>query len=162
MQAKVNAFLKQYKSIRKRTMKLIEVVQPEHLDFSYKKGKFTIADQIRHIAAIERYLYAETIVGRKNSYKGCGNELVNGYGNIIAFLKQAHEESLQIFSSLSDEDLQEKCYTPTGHAIRKGKWLELLAEHEIHHRAQIYLYLNLLDVTTPPMYGLTAEKVAKL
>jgi uncharacterized damage-inducible protein DinB len=77
-------------------------------------------------------------------------------------LKQAHEESLQIFSSLSDEDLQEKCYTPTGHAIRKGKWLELLAEHEIHHRAQIYLYLNLLDVTTPPMYGLTAEKVAKL
>jgi hypothetical protein len=33
MQTKVNAFLKQYESIRKRTMKLIEVVQPEHLDF---------------------------------------------------------------------------------------------------------------------------------
>jgi uncharacterized damage-inducible protein DinB len=162
MQTKVNAFLKQYESIRKRTMKLIEVVQPEHLDFAYKKGKFTLADQIRHIAAIERYLYAETIVGRKNNYNGCGKELADGYEDIIVFLEQAHIESLQIFRSLNDRNLQEKCYTPTGYAIRKEKWLELLAEHEIHHRAQIYLYLNLLDVKTPPMYGLTAEKVAKL
>ena len=162
MQTRVNAFLKQYESIRKRTMKLIAVVQPEHLDFSYKEGKFTLADQIRHIGAIERYLYAETIVGRKNIYVGCGKELADGYENIIAFLNRVHEESLQIFRSLNDDNLEETCHTPTGYAIRKDKWLELLAEHEIHHRAQIYLYLNLLEVQTPPMYGLTAEEVAKM
>lgn len=162
MQNQVNSFLKQYESIRKRTLRLIEVVQPQHLDFSYKKGKFTLADQIRHIGAIERYLYAETIADRENMYKGCGKELADGYENIVAFLNQMHHESLRIFRSLSDSDLEEKCFTPTGYAIQKGKWLELLAEHEIHHRAEIYLYLNLLEVKTPPMYGLTAEEVASM
>ena len=162
MKTRLNEFLKQYESIRKRTLKLIEVVQPQHLDFAYKKGKFTIADQIRHIAAIERYLFAETCVGRKNSYKGCGKELADGYENILAFFNRAHAESLQIFQSLDDSKLQEECFTPTGYAIKKGKWLALLAEHEIHHRAELYLYLNLLDVKTPPMYGLTAEEVAEM
>lgn len=162
MDQKVNTFLKYYESIRKRTRNLIEVVKPEHLDFAYKNGKFTIADQIRHIAAIERYLFAETIAGRKNIYNGCGKELAEGYEDIMTFFNQAHTESLQIFRSLTDSSLQETCFTPTGYAIQKEKWLQLLAEHEIHHRAQIYLYLNLLNIKTPPMYGLTAEEVAEM
>jgi len=162
MQTRINEFLKKYESIRKRTLKLIEVIQPQHLDFAYKKGKFTVADQIRHIAAIERYLFAETIAGKKNIYNGCGKELAEGYDNIMAFFNRVHAESLQIFGSLEDKNLEEKCFTPTGYAIKKGKWLELLAEHEIHHRAELYIYLNMLDVKTPPMYGLTAEEVAKM
>jgi uncharacterized damage-inducible protein DinB len=34
-----------------------------------------------------------------------------------------------------------------------------MVEHEAHHRGQIYLYLGLLDVPTPPLYGLTSEEV---
>jgi uncharacterized damage-inducible protein DinB len=32
-------------------------------------------------------------------------------------------------------------------------------EHEIHHRGQVYIYLSLLGVATPPLYGLTSEEV---
>ena len=162
MQNRIDTFLKQYASIRKRTMKLLEVVASQHLDFAYKEGKFTLADQMRHIGAIERYLYAETIADRPNQYKGCGKDLADGLDNIMAFLDRTHQESMEIFGGLNDSVLQTNCLTPTGYAIKKGKWLELLAEHEIHHRAEIYLYLNLLDVKTPPMYGLTAEEVARL
>ena len=34
-----------------------------------------------------------------------------------------------------------------------------MVEHEIHHRGQIYLYLAVLGVPTPPLYGLTEEQV---
>jgi hypothetical protein len=34
-----------------------------------------------------------------------------------------------------------------------------MAEHEIHQRGQIYLGLGMLDVPTPPLYGLTSEEV---
>jgi uncharacterized damage-inducible protein DinB len=34
-----------------------------------------------------------------------------------------------------------------------------MVEHEIHHRGQIYTYLAMLDVPTPPIYGLTSEEV---
>jgi uncharacterized damage-inducible protein DinB len=34
-----------------------------------------------------------------------------------------------------------------------------MVEHEAHHRGQIYLYLAMLGVETPPLYGLTSEQV---
>ena len=34
-----------------------------------------------------------------------------------------------------------------------------MVEHEVHHRAQIYLMLGVLGVDTPPLYGLTEEEV---
>jgi uncharacterized damage-inducible protein DinB len=43
--------------------------------------------------------------------------------------------------------------------IARWKWLRLMVEHEIHHRGQVYLYLAILGVPTPPLYGLTSEEV---
>ena len=34
-----------------------------------------------------------------------------------------------------------------------------MVEHEVHHRGQIYLMLNMLGVATPPLFGLTSEQV---
>lgn len=155
----IKYFLEQYESIRKRTNRLLKIIRPEHLDFAYKQDKFTIADQIRHIAAIERLMFAETVSGRKSLYRSCGKELADGYENVLMFFNQSHSETLEIINQLTDEDLKRSCVTPTGSEINIGKWLQLLAEHEIHHRAELYIYLNLLDVKTPPMYGLTSEEL---
>jgi uncharacterized damage-inducible protein DinB len=43
--------------------------------------------------------------------------------------------------------------------ITVWKWLRAMVEHEIHHRGQIYIYLAMLNVSTPPLYGLTSEQV---
>jgi uncharacterized damage-inducible protein DinB len=34
-----------------------------------------------------------------------------------------------------------------------------MVEHEVHHRSQIYVYLGMLGIQTPPIYGLTSEEV---
>ncbi|KAB1228712.1 DinB family protein [Chryseobacterium viscerum] len=158
----VESFLDYYKKIRERTHRIIEVVPPEHIDFSYKPGKFTIGDQIRHIAAIERYMYGETISGRKSAYPGCGKELADGYENSVAFFNEMHTQTLEIINRLSDEDLTRKCLTPANNEISIWKWLRAMIEHEIHHRAELYIYLNLLDVKTPQIYGFSAEEVQEM
>jgi uncharacterized damage-inducible protein DinB len=155
----IKPFLDYYARIRERTNRLLKVIQPEHLDFTYMQGKFTIADEIRHIAAIERFMFAETIAGRKSAYPGCGKELADGYENILKYFNDRHLESVEIFSCLSNEDLVRKCVTPDNTEIVIWKWLRALVEHEIHHRGQLYIYLNLLKIKTPPMFGLTAEEV---
>jgi len=66
---------------------------------------------------------------------------------------------MEIFSWLTPEDLQRKCVTPGGTSITVWKWLRSMTEHEIHHRGQIYLYLSMLEIPTPPLYGLTSEEV---
>lgn len=155
----VKSFMEYYQGVRKRTNRLLKVIPPDKMNFAYKQGKFTIADQIRHIAAIERLMFAETVSGRKSLYGGCGKELADGYESVLCFFNQSHLETLETISQLIDEDLQRKCQTSTGAEIEIGKWLQLLAEHEIHHRAELYIYLNMLNVKTPPMYGLTSEQV---
>jgi uncharacterized damage-inducible protein DinB len=155
------SFLDYYARIRERTNRLIKVIPPEHFDFTYMPGKFTVADVIRHIATIERYMFAETIAGRKSAYPGCGKELADGYANVIKYFNGLHLESLEIFSSLSDEDLKRKCVTPGNTEIVIWKWLRAMVEHEIHHRGQLYIYLGMLKIKTPPLFGLTSEEVQK-
>jgi uncharacterized damage-inducible protein DinB len=66
---------------------------------------------------------------------------------------------VEIFARLSPEGLHRKCTTPQGASITTWKWMRAMVEHEIHHRGQIYLYLSMLAVPTPPLYGLTSEQV---
>ena len=155
----ISSFIDYYEKIRTRTKNVIAVVPPDRLDWTYKPGKYTIGDIIRHIACIERYMYAETVTGRKSSYRGCGISIASGYEKAIELFDVLHEESLTIFRSLSDDDLHKKCITPGGSSITIWKWLRALIEHEVHHRGQLYIYLGMLDVRTPPIFGLTAEEL---
>lgn len=104
-------------------------------------------------------MYAETVAGRPSRYAGCGRELANGYDAVVEYFERLHAESVAIFSQLSDQDLASKCRTPADADITTWKWLRAMCEHEAHHRGQLYLMLNLLEVPTPPLYGLTSEEV---
>ena len=155
----IDSFLQYFKNVRERTMRVARCIPPDKLDWSYAPGKFTLADLLRHIAVAERFMWAENLQGHKSRYTTHGKELADGYDDVMAFMEKKHAESMEIFAKLSDEDLQRKCKTPDGAEITKWKWLRLMAEHEIHHRGQIYLYLGMLGVPTPPLYGLTSEQV---
>jgi uncharacterized damage-inducible protein DinB len=63
---------------------------------------------------------------------------------------------------LTDEDLNKKGATPDGHPIAAWKLLRAMVEHEIHHRGQIYVYLGILGVRTPPLYALREHELRAL
>jgi uncharacterized damage-inducible protein DinB len=155
----IDPFLHYFKNVRERTMRVGRCIPPDKIDWTYAPGKFTLGDLLRHIAMTERYMWAETLSGRPSRYTSHGRELADSYEEVIAFVEGLHAESLEIFARLTDEELQRKCKTPEGAEITKWKWLRLMVEHEIHHRGQIYLYLGMLGVPTPPLYGLTSEQV---
>ena len=158
----IQSFIEYYERIRSRTSRVIECIPPHKIEWTYQQGKFTLGDLARHIACIERYMYGETLMGKPSRYKGCGTEYAEGYENVVQFFDDLHRESMDIFKKLSNDDLQKKCMTPGGHAITTWKWLRAMVEHEVHHRGQIYTYLSMLGVQTPPLYGLTSEQVIDL
>ena len=155
----IEPFLDYFERVRARTLRVIKCIPPEKLDWTYREGKFTLSDLIRHIAATERYMFAENVRFRESRYPGHGKELADGQREVLEFINRAHAEAVAIFRELSDEDLQKKCTTPGGTSITVWKWLRAMIEQEIHHRGQIYLYLAMLDIPTPPLYGLTSEEV---
>jgi uncharacterized damage-inducible protein DinB len=155
----IRPFLQYWGNVRERTMRVARYIPAEKINWTYAPGKFTLGDILRHLAVAERYMWAENVQGRPARYTTHGKELADGLQNVLMFMERLHTESVEIFAKLSNEDLQRKCVTPAETPITTWKWLRLMTEHEIHHRGQLYLYLSMLGVTTPPLYGLTSEEV---
>ena len=152
-------FLEYWDSFRARTRRVITCIPPDRLEWTYRTGAFTFGDLVRHLATIERYMYAETVTGRPSTYPGCGRELADGYDEVLAYFDRLDAEAREMIGRLTEADLAAKCHTPAGVPMTTWKWLRSMVEHEAHHRGQIYLMLGLLDIPTPPLYGLTAEEV---
>lgn len=155
----IQPFLHYFGTVRERTMRVARCIPPDKIDWSYAPGKFTLGDLLRHLAVTERYLWGENLQGKPSLYKSHGKEFADNFEDVFALMERLHQESLEIFGRLSDADLQTKCKTLGGLELTRWKWLRLMVEHEIHHRGQIYMYLALLGVPTPPLYGLTSEEV---
>jgi uncharacterized damage-inducible protein DinB len=155
----LNTFLEYWESARGRTSRVIACIPPASLETTWAPGRWSLGDLIRHLAGIERGMYAETVHNRPSRYPGHGQELAEGFDRTIAYFNRLHAESMELFRALTPEQWEGKCLTPAGTPITTWKWLRAMVEHEAHHRGQIYLMLGMLDVPTPPIYGLTEEEV---
>jgi uncharacterized damage-inducible protein DinB len=153
------SFLDYLSRIRGRTLAVAHVIPEDRLEWRPTEGAFSFGDLLRHLAAIERYMFAENARLRPACYPGHGRELADGYAAVFAYVDRMHEEAVAIFAALSPADLQRRCVTPGGAEIPVWKWLRAMVEHEIHHRGQIYVYLAMLGIHGPPIYGLTSEEV---
>ncbi len=156
---RVAPFLDYLDRVHERTRRIVECVGEQDLEWEAAPGRMTPGDLIRHLATIERYMYAETVHGRPSAFPGHGPDLANGLAATKAFYDRLHAESRALFAELTDARLAEKCQTPAGTPISVGKWLRAMLEHEAHHRGQLYFLLGMRGVPTPPIYGLTAEEV---
>jgi uncharacterized damage-inducible protein DinB len=155
-------FLKNFEQIRERTMRVIHCIPEDKFEWTCRPGAFTLGDLARHIAATERYIFAECAVGRPSRYKGCRRDLADGREQILAFVGRMHDESMQIFRGMTDAQWNSKGTSPEGRSITAWKLLRAMLEHEIHHRGQMYLYLGILGVPTPSLYGLKEADVVRL
>jgi uncharacterized damage-inducible protein DinB len=158
----IDTFLSYYERTRLITLNVIKVIPPDKLDWAYAPGKFSIADLVRHIAAIERTVFAEVVRGNKPCYKGCGKELADGYENVLAYFNRMHSESMDLFKTLTDADLTKKIKSLDGKDIEAGHFLRAMIVHEVHHRGALCIYLNLLGIQSPPIIGLMEEQVIEL
>ena len=155
----VDEFINYLESVHTRTARLLPLIPLDRLEWRPADDKFSFGDLVRHLAAIERYLFVETVIGGANRYPGHGEALAKGFDAVISYYETLHNESVTLLKTLSDDDLSAKCQTPAGTSITVWKWLRAMLEHEVHHRGQLYLMLGLIGVETPPLFGLTSEEV---
>src|ERR1041384_5885990 len=95
-------------SAHRRTEHVINAIPRDDFDGAPPPGRFSFADQIRHLANIERWMYGETIRGKPSRYSGHGKEFADGPGAVLAYYKRLHDESLTIFEAIPAEAYQAK------------------------------------------------------
>lgn len=158
----IDSFLQYFETVRERTLRVVNAVPANRLEWRHTPGVFSPGDLARHIAATERYVFAENVLGRPSLYAGCGTDLAEGRDAVLAFMQRMHTESVAMLRGLTPADLEGKGVGPQGHPITAWKLLRAMVEHEVHHRGEIYVYLALLGVPRPPLYGLTEPELRAL
>ena len=155
----IDEFLGYLERVRQRTEAVVACITEASLEWSPGMGSFTPGDLVRHIAGVERWMWAENVMGRASRYPGHGPELATGLDAVVEYMSSLHSEAVEIFRTLTPGQLQAKCPTVGGIELRTWKWLRAMVEHEIHHRGQLYTTLRLAGVETPSLYGLTEPQV---
>jgi uncharacterized damage-inducible protein DinB len=156
---RIDDFLPYFERVRERTLRVARATPADRLEWKPGEDRFSVADLVRHIAATERWMWAENVSGRPSRYDGFGPELMRAGEDVWACADRHHAEAVKIFRALTPEDLRRKCPTVGGIELATWKWLRAMIEHEIHHRGQIYSLLGTMSLPAPPLYGLTEREV---
>ena len=156
-------FIKYFESIHRRTMNNIHVVPADRLSWSPKEGEFTCADIIRHIMAAEKMFVRVATEGRWK-YEGHESEQEQSHDELIALLETVHNETMNKLGLFPDQELNEPRFGPKaeGRPLKAWRWLMAMTEHEIHHRSQLAVYLSLIAVQPPHIFGLGLEDLIAL
>jgi uncharacterized damage-inducible protein DinB len=156
---RIEPFLDYWQKVRARTLRVGRCVPAARFEEPSRPGAFSPGDVLRHLATIERWMFAENAALRPSRYPGHGRELAEGPEATFDLMARLHGEAMEIFAALDAAALAARTVTPGGAEMPVWKWLRSMVEHECHHRGQLYLLLGLWGVPTPPLYGLTSEEV---
>jgi uncharacterized damage-inducible protein DinB len=153
------SFVGYWRGVRQRTRRLVPLIPPDRLEWSPGSSRWTMGDLLRHLALLERWMWAENVQGKPSRYSGHGRDKAEGVEAVGELMDRLHEEACAIFGALTPEQLRAPSVTPAGVPLSTAKWLRAMVEHEAHHRGQVYLMLGLSGVAVPQLFGLTAEEV---
>jgi uncharacterized damage-inducible protein DinB len=157
----VDRFVDYFNSIRRRTINYIRTVPNDRLDWSPQEGEFTCADIVRHLAAAEK-MFVGAVVERRWIYSGHTGGPESSLDELVARLEASHTEAMNSLRVLDDEELHDERPTLNGPNVQAWRLLMAMVEHEVHHRSQLAMYLALMGVKPPHIYGLGVEDVIAL
>jgi uncharacterized damage-inducible protein DinB len=163
-------FIKYWRGFRRRTRRTLAAFPANAGPWRPVEDAFCVADLARHIGRAERDFFVARVCGLPpriavGSDAALGKADDAGLSGAVAELDALHEESCAMLADLDRREgqgaLRRRVTTPVGAEITAWKWLRAMCEHEAHHRGQFSLYLRMLGVEPPPIFGHKAEAVGE-
>ena len=158
------SFLPEWKHESKATRKMLATVPFDNPDWKPHGKSMSLARLAGHVAELSGWadvtLLQDELDFAKMDYKpfvpGSTEEL-------LAYFDKKNAEATEILNNVSDETLTNNWTMRYGEQIyftlpKLSVLRTWVFNHIIHHRAQLSVYLRLLDVPVPGMYGPTADE----
>ncbi|MGG3872960.1 DinB family protein [Brevibacillus laterosporus] len=150
--------LSNFEGVRKRTLKYLAAIPEQVIDWRPDDHKFSFGDIVRHLGSAELMFYHAII---HNEWKYCGHEPDKGPSmeEAIRYLQNCHNTVLTGLHQLEPEQLTRKVKNLLGYEVSAWRIIMAMAEHEIHHRGQLSVYMQVNHIDPPQIFGLKIEQV---
>jgi uncharacterized damage-inducible protein DinB len=146
------------------TRTVLERLPDEGFDWRPHERSWTLGELATHIASLPWWM--ETTITEDGFDVGGSSESPETQTDregVLAMFDASVEKLEQAWDEATDETFDEPWKLRHGDAVLmeqpKMKVLRRFGlSHVIHHRAQLTVYLRMLDVPLPPLYGPTADE----
>src|SRR4051812_30528528 len=159
------SFIAELKQEAASTKRILERVPEAHFDWKPHEKSMTLGRLTSHVAELPGFLNSiltmDEVDFAKGHYKASHATTPEELLNVF---QQKLDEVVQTLQNTSDEKMQANFTLRSGdHVIASLQRMvavrSMALNHIIHHRGQIAVYLRLLDVPVPGMYGPSADEM---
>ena len=146
-----------------KTIKMLERVPAERFAWKPHEKSMTVGRLASHIAEAPIWFqFALTTDSRDTSGKYIPFE-GRDVQDIVSHYSKGVEEAKKLLSGMNEEALEKNWSFRSGEKIifempRKDVLRNYFFNHQVHHRGQLSVYLRLLNVPVPGMYGRSADE----
>lgn len=145
------------------TRKMLERVPEKSLTWKPHDKSMTLGKLSTHIAEIPMWVSAsvnqDVLDFEKEPYKAIG---INNNEELLKIFDDNITQAIECLKNASDEKLMGNWTMRNGETVyftmpKLGVLRGFILSHLIHHRGQLSVYLRMLDVPLPSVYGPTAD-----
>lgn len=159
----IEAFTKELEKEAKVTCKMLSAIPTDKFGWKPHEKSMTIKRLATHIAELPSWIgmtfNTTELDFEQNPYKV---EDVNTTEELLSYFERVLEDGREQLKAGKEEALDELWTLRSGATIysTEPKWevLRMAMSQIIHHRAQLGVYLRLLDVKIPGSYGPSADE----
>ena len=150
------------------TRKMLAAVPGDRLDFKPHPKSFNLKDLATHIATLPGWAVS-TVEQPEFDFAPDGKPysppVLNSTQELLETFDQGVAKARAALAGVTDEALQQPwSLLQTGKVLftmpRIAVIRSFVLNHTIHHRAQLSVYLRLLDQKVPGMYGPSADEMS--
>jgi uncharacterized damage-inducible protein DinB len=155
--------IKELEQEAKTTRKFLKLVNPDKFQWKPHEKSMSMKNLAVHIAEIPAWVdmavNKDELDFAANSYKPTE---VKTADDLVNLLNQSEEKALAALQKINEDDLLQTWTLRNGDTILMSMTRYEMIRHAysqtIHHRAQLGVYLRLLDIPIPGSYGPSADE----
>ena len=160
----VDILLKEQEKEAQSTRKMLERIPEDKYDWKPHEKSMTIRRLATHIADISNWiqmaLTTDELDFATTPYK---EEVINNNSELLDYFERSYKNGHEHLKQANDQQLTESWTMRNGDQIyftsTRGEVIRMAFSQIVHHRAQLGVFLRLLDVPIPGPYGPSADEM---
>jgi|AntDeeMinimDraft_5_1070356.scaffolds.fasta_scaffold07922_2 uncharacterized damage-inducible protein DinB len=153
---------KEFEQETKTTRPFLERIPESKFDWKPHEKSMPMKDLAVHIAEVPAWVDMALNTSEMDFADGYEPTPVSSTDELIALLEESTQKGMHALGDATEDDLKPDWTMRNGDEVimtmNKYEVIRHALNQMSHHRAQLGVYLRLLDIGVPPSYGPSADK----
>lgn len=138
--------------VHKQSTRIMKSAPNDKYDWKPCDSAMPLGELMNHLYIAESLFIESALTG--GFTKESLPQAINNTEELMAAFDKLHEEGVAKIATLTPEQMNDTV-APFGpdKAMPRGVLLNIMLEHEIHHRGQLYTYLRIMGCECPALFG---------